>query len=399
MAKKRSPRQVKAKPRPLWIRFLGFLLRILRRLFTPPGLYFTLLAAVAGVVYWQWANITAWVRSVVDNTVSLFGWGLTILFLSLLTIVVLAVRRRLSALWYGWRYWLSIVAFLAAIWGTLAFWNLGGDVGKGIIGGRDFLGGLRVAGIMVVGIVLLIPGASWRLTSKAATGAVSQVTKHRAQQSTFATRSAATAEQPNAGSKASMRAQLPTARIDRDVPIVQTKPEESTTADDTPPREGLRQVAQEVWRKYGEAESTMTVDGWKLPPVDILEKSPEVVFSQSDNSRRARLIEEALESYGVEAKVVQINTGPTVTQFGIEPGWDRKIREFKEKDREQEHKKIQGQLWIPCEYRMAKHYCCQEYPLPFWRSESSSEKQKHKRIPCNHGNHLLVDCVDDHESR
>ena len=76
------------------------------------------------------------------------------------------------------------------------------------------------------------------------------------------------------------------------------------------------------------------MDGWRLPPVDILEKSPEVVFSQSDNSRRARLIEEALESYGVEAKVVQINTGPTVTQFGIEPGWDRRMREFKEKDRD-----------------------------------------------------------------
>ena len=49
---------------------------------------------------------------------------------------------------------------------------------------------------------------------------------------------------------------------------------------------------------------------------------------------RAKLIEEALESYGVEAKVVQINTGPTVTQFGIEPGWDRKVKEYKEKDRD-----------------------------------------------------------------
>jgi S-DNA-T family DNA segregation ATPase FtsK/SpoIIIE len=34
----------------------------------------------------------------------------------------------------------------------------------------------------------------------------------------------------------------------------------------------------------------------------------------------------------VEAKVVQINAGPTVTQFGVEPGWDRKIKQIKEKD-------------------------------------------------------------------
>jgi S-DNA-T family DNA segregation ATPase FtsK/SpoIIIE len=100
------------------------------------------------------------------------------------------------------------------------------------------------------------------------------------------------------------------------------------------PRQELKQVAQEVWKKYGEAPSTVSVDGWKLPPIDILDKSPEVVFSQSDNSRRAKLIEEALESYGVEAKVVQINTGPTVTQFGVEPGWDRKLKEYKDKDKD-----------------------------------------------------------------
>ncbi|GAF95951.1 unnamed protein product, partial [marine sediment metagenome] len=48
----------------------------------------------------------------------------------------------------------------------------------------------------------------------------------------------------------------------------------------------------------------------------------------------AKIIEEALASYGVEAKVVQINAGPTVTQFGIEPGWDRKMKEIKERDRD-----------------------------------------------------------------
>ena len=31
---------------------------------------------------------------------------------------------------------------------------------------------------------------------------------------------------------------------------------------------------------------------------------------------------------------MQINAGPTVTQFGVEPGWDRKIREIRERDKE-----------------------------------------------------------------
>jgi S-DNA-T family DNA segregation ATPase FtsK/SpoIIIE len=102
----------------------------------------------------------------------------------------------------------------------------------------------------------------------------------------------------------------------------------------TPTQEELRQVAQEVWRKYGESPSLVTDDGWRLPPIDILDSTQEVEFGQADNLQRARLIEEALASYGVETKVVQINAGPTVTQFGVEPGWDRKMKEIRERDKD-----------------------------------------------------------------
>jgi S-DNA-T family DNA segregation ATPase FtsK/SpoIIIE len=74
------------------------------------------------------------------------------------------------------------------------------------------------------------------------------------------------------------------------------------------------------------------IDGWKLPPLEILDIAPDIDFAQADNSKRARLIEEALDSYGVEGKVVQVNAGPTVTQFGVEPGWDRRYRDVKERD-------------------------------------------------------------------
>ncbi len=95
----------------------------------------------------------------------------------------------------------------------------------------------------------------------------------------------------------------------------------------------MKQVAQEVWKKYGESGAQTTTDGWRLPPLEILDNTPEVEFSQVDNTKKAKLIEDALASYGVEGKVVQINVGPTVTQFGVEPGWDRKTREIKEKDK------------------------------------------------------------------
>ena len=113
---------------------------------------------------------------------------------------------------------------------------------------------------------------------------------------------------------------------------------ESPTAPTLPPpaqtQQDLRQVAQEVWKKYGESPSLVTEDGWRLPPIDILDRAQEIEFGQADNAQRALLLEEALASYGVEAKVVQINAGPTVTQFGVEPGWDRKMREIRERGRQ-----------------------------------------------------------------
>jgi S-DNA-T family DNA segregation ATPase FtsK/SpoIIIE len=61
---------------------------------------------------------------------------------------------------------------------------------------------------------------------------------------------------------------------------------------------------------------------WHLPPIDdILEGAPEHELSQSEIRDRVRIIEETLASFGVPAKVIEVNQGPTVTQFGIEPGY------------------------------------------------------------------------------
>jgi len=82
-------------------------------------------------------------------------------------------------------------------------------------------------------------------------------------------------------------------------------------------------------------EEPETISGkWPLPSINILERTPEVEPVQVDTERGSRLIEEALASYNVEAKVVQVNVGPTVTQYGVDPGWDRKYKEIKEKDKD-----------------------------------------------------------------
>jgi S-DNA-T family DNA segregation ATPase FtsK/SpoIIIE len=84
------------------------------------------------------------------------------------------------------------------------------------------------------------------------------------------------------------------------------------------------ETAAEGWRHSS--------DGWQLPPIDLLNEGSQASSSALDSDHRARVIEETLASFGVNAKVTQINEGPAVTQFGIEPGWDIKTRRVVERD-------------------------------------------------------------------
>jgi DNA segregation ATPase FtsK/SpoIIIE, S-DNA-T family len=59
---------------------------------------------------------------------------------------------------------------------------------------------------------------------------------------------------------------------------------------------------------------------WTLPVVaDILEPGTEVQYDGALDEQRARLIEQTLLSFGAPANVIEINRGPTITQFGVEP--------------------------------------------------------------------------------
>lgn len=64
---------------------------------------------------------------------------------------------------------------------------------------------------------------------------------------------------------------------------------------------------------------------WTLPPLTLLGASPQVEVSELDARNQAKVIEDALESFGVRAYVREINPGPTVTQFALEPGPGTKV--------------------------------------------------------------------------
>ncbi|HEX9797210.1 MAG TPA: DNA translocase FtsK 4TM domain-containing protein [Anaerolineales bacterium] len=59
---------------------------------------------------------------------------------------------------------------------------------------------------------------------------------------------------------------------------------------------------------------------WKLPDYqELLEPGEEGSADHSFDRDRATLIEDTLRSFGAPARVVEINRGPTITQFGVEP--------------------------------------------------------------------------------
>ncbi len=99
-------------------------------------------------------------------------------------------------------------------------------------------------------------------------------------------------------------------RISRSRPKTITPPADHTPL--SPPTEPVSAIAT-------------TADGsqkWHLPVIsEILEDVREVEISETEIRQRVRIIEETLASFGVEAKVREINQGPAVTQFSIEPGY------------------------------------------------------------------------------
>jgi S-DNA-T family DNA segregation ATPase FtsK/SpoIIIE len=59
---------------------------------------------------------------------------------------------------------------------------------------------------------------------------------------------------------------------------------------------------------------------WVLPDVqEILNVGVDIEPDEEFDRQRAKIIEETLDSFGSPGQVVEINRGPTITQFGVEP--------------------------------------------------------------------------------
>lgn len=95
--------------------------------------------------------------------------------------------------------------------------------------------------------------------------------------------------------------------------------------EETPP-------VQPTLRLEAPPKTTTIRPHWELPPIDMLAAPKMSASRRHDNAARGQLIVDTLASFGVDASVVEINEGPTVTQFGVEPGWEIRYRDEPLKD-------------------------------------------------------------------
>ncbi len=339
---KRSGRGQPKRRRSLLGRFLGLFV-------SRPMRYFFLLVLVLALLFYFSAPLISALETARDGLIETFGAGLVLLAMAILFLIWVVWWWRTPRFLNSWNRWLGGIAFFFALFGLFAFFKpgegiisehtLGGDLGKAVIGAPDTLGALRLVGICLAGLFLVAPRSSWRRFSTSALAVAHLYQRYPLHRYLWRSlvwlwglyrrypvyrvlisrlrRPPRPVKEPLAG------VGLPEGEAPAVVqPRVVPEPEMAPEPHEPEIAEALPLVAEEGIRR------------WQLPSISLLERAPEVEIGQIDTERRARLIEEALASYGVEAKVVQINVGPTVTQFGVEPGWDRKYREIKERDRD-----------------------------------------------------------------
>mgnify|MGYP001166463187 FL=1 len=101
------------------------------------------------------------------------------------------------------------------------------------------------------------------------------------------------------------------------------------------------------WNEANEDESrlqqTLSVEGlplldkwgklWARPQRTILVDTPSQTVPASEMAETSKKIQQTLNDYGVEVEVKMTRPGPTVTMYGIEPGWIRRYKQESAIDR------------------------------------------------------------------
>jgi len=247
-----------------------------------------------------------------------FGWGAVVVALSLLAGGVLLLFRNLGTrLGLRWEMAVGLEVMFAAGLALLHLLSFSEDPlrlareggGGGYVGWalsvllHNALGWLLAALVLLVvmGMAAVVTfNLGWGDVKRAAAVLLRGIN---------ALHSRVTAVQTPAGQSVSPAAGTPLARP------------QSRSARSVRPASTAPPAVQEACRTPVPSSSRPRRREHRLPPIDLLTPDSVQVYSDADARLRSQIIEETLASFGVPARVVEVNQGPVVTQFGVEPGF------------------------------------------------------------------------------
>ncbi len=336
-------------------------------------------AAIALVAIIFLVDVRAGALNARDWTLRTFGLGIFVVLVWALLATASAWKEWYLSGGLFWRKAGGVAAFGFAIWGLFALnvadWSvgtvrfrevsLGGEVGQALVGG--VLGKMAWLGAILVAAALLAPTStrwvavnvpraaeeSWRRRhphrAASALGRWFRFALHRPGSETEEVvigvggfqrlepaSSTAMEDTPiifrpsidpaSPSSTVGAGAAASFAPVLVEEPPVVEEPEPAAEAIDEAPEEDEPGEPQQLGLELGGRS------GWQLPAIEMLNAPIPSVHRKHDNAARAQLIVDTLASFGVDATVVEINEGPTVTQFGVEPGWEVKYKDVPLRD-------------------------------------------------------------------
>ncbi len=138
-----------------------------------------------------------------------------------------------------------------------------------------------------------------------------------------------------AASIAKRNAEEPLEQIKPLIKIPEMRPKETVVANFTKPEikvsasKPVKPVLSETAKPVLNHEEPEEIQGdYRLPGADLFESPPRIDSSkiQGDLETSSKVLEDTLKDFGIEAKVVEVESGPTITRYELQPAAGVKVQ-------------------------------------------------------------------------
>ncbi len=342
------------------------------------GVFLTLVvAAVAGVFHAQIIDGFISARNSVVRTVA-FGFVPPLVWVAALGLAIWKRRELLAR--RQWNRWAGALVGAVVVWGGMGYQvgyegilkevSLGGTIGQAIKGPSDILGAVRLLALASLALGIAAPtGTLWwlrrsahftgraarkvaralpvvgrgaRAAGRTVVRAFSVLRRERPVAATISVQEAPVPRQSEHSSAVALRRQQamqelaphPASNRNGDGASeekpAEARPKPAATEAPSAPAAARQPaaVSSDVERPVIPYVSPQELARWATPPVTLLAESPPGSHEPGiDQEATSELIENTLADYGIEVSVSEVKPGPSVTMFGLVPGWVRRNRQ------------------------------------------------------------------------